>query len=71
LYLSPVAFEKLGFRSLGTEAVTVNASRAMGLVPPVLLGVALTMSGIYWLTKRKRMMAQQEGSDSEQAGVEK
>jgi len=71
LYLSPVAFDKLGFRSLGTEAVTVNASRAMGLVPPVLLGVALTMSGIYWLTKRQRMMAQQEGTDSGQAGVEK
>ena len=64
LYLSPVPFEKLGFPNLGTEPVTVNPARAMGAVPPVLLGVAAAMSGIYWLTKR-RQKGSQKASDKE------
>ena len=62
LYLSPVPFEKLGFAKVGSEAVTVNAARAMGLVPPVLLGVAATMTGVYLLTKRRQKLRQQEGT---------
>jgi formate dehydrogenase iron-sulfur subunit len=58
LYLSPVPFEKLGFASVGSEAVTINAARAMGLVPPVLLGVAATMTGVYLLTKRRHKLEQ-------------
>ena len=71
LYLSPVPFEKLGLRSLGNEAVTVNASRAMGLVPPVLLGVALTMSGIYWITKRRQPAGHSDGAEKDVAGAAK
>ena len=40
--------------------MTVNAARAMGLVPPVLLGVAAVMTGIYWLTKRRQTVVQAE-----------
>ncbi len=71
LYLSPVPFEKLGFPKLGSEPVTVNAERAMGAVPAVLLGVAAVMSGIYWLTKRRQRMSQSEGGDKEKTGVTK
>ncbi len=53
LYLSPVPFEKLGLPVLGPEPVTVDAERAMGAVPPVLLGVAAAMTGIYWIMKRR------------------
>ena len=53
LYLSPVPFELLGLPVLSSEPVTLNAERAMGAVPPVLLGVAAAMSGIYWLAKRR------------------
>jgi formate dehydrogenase iron-sulfur subunit len=60
LYISPVPFEKLGFASHSSEPVTVNAARAMGFVPPVLLGVAALMSGIYWLTKRREKLSQTE-----------
>jgi len=56
IYLSPVAFSEVGFADVGTEPVTVNAARAMRLVPPVLLGVAVTLTGIYWLTRRKQKM---------------
>ncbi|MBI2868589.1 MAG: 4Fe-4S dicluster domain-containing protein [Chloroflexi bacterium] len=60
LYLSPVPFEQIGLSPLGSEPVTINAARAMGLVPPVLLGVAATMTGIYWLTKRRQRVDREE-----------
>jgi len=58
LYLSPVQFALLGFGPHIPDPVIINAARAMGLVPPVLLGVAATMTGIYWLTKRRERLAQ-------------
>jgi len=51
--------------------VTVNAERAMGAVPPVLLGVAAVMTGIYWLTKRRQKISQAGDSDKEETGVTK
>lgn len=53
LMLSPVPFEKLGLPKLQEEPVIVDAERAMGLVPPVLIGVAAVMTGIYWVSKRR------------------
>jgi len=69
LYLSPVPFEKLGFPNLGTEPVTVNVERAMGAVPPVLVGVAAIMAGIYWFVKRRTGIGQ-AGAREEKAGAE-
>ncbi len=60
LYISDVPFADLGFSQLGEEPVTVNAERAMGLVPPVLVGVAVLMTGFYWITKRREKMQQAE-----------
>jgi formate dehydrogenase iron-sulfur subunit len=71
LLLSPVPFEKLGFVDVGTQAVTVNAARAMSFVPPVLLGVAAAMTGIYWLTKRKQKLKEVKEGERDKAGVEK
>ncbi|MBM3155351.1 MAG: 4Fe-4S dicluster domain-containing protein [Chloroflexi bacterium] len=71
LYLSPVPFEKLGFPKLGPVPVTVNAARAMGAVPPVLVAVAATMTGIYWFVKRRQKMSQAEESDKNKAEVTK
>ena len=56
LYLSPVPFDKVGFNRHSFAPVTINASRAMSAVPPVLIGVAAAMTGIYWLTKRKQIL---------------
>ena len=71
LYLSPVPFEKLGFESHGPEPVTINAARAMGAVPPVLLGVAAAMAGIYGLTKRRQKINRVEDGDKEKTEVTK
>jgi len=57
LYISPVPFEMLGFRTLDGGPVTTNVERAVGAVPPVLLGMAAAMSGVYWLFKRKERLA--------------
>lgn len=65
LYLSPVPFKELGFPELGPEPVTVDTERAMGAVPPVLLGVAATMAGIYWICKRRDKMSQSKKSHTE------
>lgn len=68
LYLSPVPFEKLGFPTVGSEVMTINVERAMSAVPPVLVGVAATMAGIYWLVQRRDKMSQTEVSDEEKQG---
>lgn len=60
MYLSPVPFEQLGFPTLGTEPVTVNVERAMGAVPSVLLGVAVAMTGVYAVSKRRQKVNQGE-----------
>lgn len=71
LYLSPVPFEKLGFPTLGTEPVTVNAERAMGAVPPVLVGVAAIMTSVYLLIQRRQKMSQTKESDKNKVEVTK
>jgi len=58
MYLSPVSFDKLGFRDLPTDAVTVNVNHAMEFVPPVLVGVAAVMAGFYWVIKRRIRMGE-------------
>jgi formate dehydrogenase iron-sulfur subunit len=65
LYLSPVPFKELGFPELGSEPITVDAERAMGAVPIVLLGVAAGMAGIYWICKRRDKMSQTKDSKKE------
>ena len=53
LYLSPTPFEKLGFPVLGSEPVVVNVRHAIGAVLPASIAVAATMTGFYWLTRRR------------------
>ncbi|MCJ7764005.1 MAG: 4Fe-4S dicluster domain-containing protein [Dehalococcoidales bacterium] len=60
LYLSPVPFEELGFPKLDIEPVTVDVERAMGAIPSVLLGVAATMTGIYWVAQRRQKIKKEE-----------
>ena len=54
LYLSPVPFEELGFPTLDETPVTVDVELAMSAIPSVLLGVAATMTGIYWVAQRRQ-----------------
>lgn len=71
IYISPVPFEVLGLPTLGPEPVTVNPARAMGMVPPVLFGVAATMTGIYWFTKRREKVKKAVADEKEKSEVRK
>ena len=64
-------FEMLGLPEVGTEPVTVDAERAMGAVPPVLLGVAAAMSGIYWLAKRRDRMGREMAGEKDKEEVKR
>jgi formate dehydrogenase iron-sulfur subunit len=76
MYLSPVPFEELGFIAHGTEkmgfptlgfdAVTENSEIAVLAVPPVLIAVAAAMSGFYWFTKRRDEMSQAQAGAQEE-----
>jgi formate dehydrogenase iron-sulfur subunit len=70
LYLSPVPFEKLGFDPHINESVTINTARAMGLVPPILVGATAALAGIYWLTKRRNQLNQERASEEQKEGDE-
>lgn len=53
LYISGVAFEKLGFPILGSEPIPRYSDVAMLGVPPAIFGVGVVMGGVYWFTKRR------------------
>jgi len=53
IYLASVPFEEIGFTKFSSEPVPKNAERAMKMVPPVLLGVAIACTGLYWYVNRR------------------
>jgi formate dehydrogenase iron-sulfur subunit len=59
MYLSSVAFDKLGFPTYGSEPVTELSEQVSGVGLPVAgAGVAVVLGGIYWFSKRReRLMA--------------
>jgi len=63
LYLSTIPLEKMGFPSLEFRPVTLNAQRAMGAVPPVLIGVAAATTCIYWVIKRRNQRSKENAGD--------
>jgi formate dehydrogenase iron-sulfur subunit len=69
LYLSPVPFDKLGFPNIDYEPVTVNAERAVGAVPPVLIGVAAAMTGVYWLLQRRQKLSQKAQDEKKEGAI--
>jgi formate dehydrogenase iron-sulfur subunit len=64
LYISDIPLKEMGFPTLNHGPVTLNAQRAMGAVPPVLLGVAAAMTGIYWLIKRREKLSVDKEDDN-------
>ncbi len=53
LYLSHVAFEKLGFPTLDARPNTASSEMAMTTVPGVIVGAVALLGGSYWFTKRR------------------
>jgi len=53
LYLSPVAFDKVGLPQLDTRPLPTRTEWALRIVPGIIVGVGGLMSAIYWITKRR------------------
>ncbi|GEJ58127.1 4Fe-4S dicluster domain-containing protein [Anaeromyxobacter diazotrophicus] len=61
LYLSPVAFDQLGFPDVGTKSYPAPSKVALGAVPPAVIGVGLALGGAYAVSKRKLEVEKAEG----------
>lgn len=60
LYLAPVPFEQIGLPKLGTEPLPAASAKALGAVPPAVIGVGAALGGVYALGKRKEEVAKKE-----------
>ena len=61
LVISPVPFEQLGYISrLPREPMPEFTKRAMEKIPSVVIGGGVFLTGMYWLTKRKNQIANEE-----------
>ena len=63
LYISPVAFSKLGFPTLGPEQTSRYAEIAMMAVPPAIVTVGAAMGGVYWFLKRRERLINQAAAE--------
>ncbi len=59
LYLSSVPFEQLGFPTLPEVAPAEINATIMHSTPTIAVGMALALSGMYWLIKRRDQLEQQ------------
>ncbi|MCK4871091.1 MAG: 4Fe-4S dicluster domain-containing protein [Phycisphaerales bacterium] len=54
LYISPVSFDKLNFRTdLPTRSIPDHSVWALKAVPAAVVGLGAVLGGIYWVTKRR------------------
>ncbi len=53
LMLSPAPFDSIALPTLDSKPVGTNAVYAMSVVPPVAITIAIAMTGLYWLTKKR------------------
>jgi len=59
LYISHVPFEDLGLpTNLGDKAIAARAEDAMFATPIAAAGLAVGLTGFYWIMKRRQKMAQ-------------
>ena len=61
MFLSPVPFEKLGFRpDLPSEPLSLATGRVLSLVPGIAGTVVTLLGGTYWLYRRREAVAEAE-----------
>lgn len=69
LYISDIDLSFLSYGSrLSEEPLPARTKTAMGAVPPVFAGMAGTMTGIYWIIRRRMKNAEANGSTSNPEG---
>jgi formate dehydrogenase iron-sulfur subunit len=66
LVLSPVPFEQLGMRTgLGSDPMPNLTWAALSKIPKVVVGGAVGLSAIYWITHRRDEVAAAEHAEKE------
>jgi formate dehydrogenase iron-sulfur subunit len=56
-FISDVPFEKLGFKTVTSQAMPVLSANALGDVPNVVLIGGSLLAGLYWITNRRKAVA--------------
>jgi len=56
LYLSSVPFEQIGFPTLPKETPVYLNDKILHATPTIALGMALALSGMYWMVKRRNVI---------------
>lgn len=65
LYLSDISLDFLGWRpDLGDEPVPALTWGALSKVPPIALGMAALMSGVYWVIGRRMKLQAEKAAQS-------
>ena len=62
LYLSPVAFDKIGLPKVGMESYPARSKVALGAVSPAVLGVGAALGATYAVKKRAEEVKKAEGA---------
>jgi len=62
-FISDVPFEKLGFVAAPKQAMPVLTANALGDGPTVILVGGALLSGLYWITQRRALVALAETRD--------
>ena len=68
LYIASVPFEQLGFPTLPEVAPAEINAAIMHSTPTIAVGMALALSGIYWLITRRDRLEAQPGYDNNNDG---
>ena len=70
LFLSPVAFEDLGFRSVAGEPLPALTAAALEKIPGILSIGGAVLAGIWWITQRREEVARAERAEEAAAHEE-
>ena len=62
-FISDVPFEKLGFATVPKQAMPILTANALGDGPTVILVGGALLSGLYWITQRRALVALAEARE--------
>ena len=68
-YISDVPFEQLGFSTEPAQPMPVLTANALGDIPTVVLVGGGMLSGLYWITNRRKQVALAEAQEREARNI--
>jgi len=62
-FISDVPFEKLGFATVSKQSMPILTANALGDGPTVIMVGGALLSGLYWITQRRALVALAEARE--------